>query len=613
MKGTADMADKRRRDLARKYELERWQDFPLMNVSLGNMLHNRTGSWRFIKPLYEDKIPPCQNACPAGNDIEAWIKLLQRGDLETAYWHLKREQPFPAILGRVCFRFCEGACNRTPLDESVSIRELERFVGDQMNPASPHPDLPDPNGKHLAVVGSGPAGMSAAYFARLLGFQVTLFEELPEMGGILRVGIPAYRLPREIVQAEIQGLGNMGIQLRPHTPVGEGIPFQSLCDTYDYVFLATGVHASLTLGIEGEASSPRVMSGLDMLKRVALGEPVDLGQGAVIVGGGNTAVDAARTAVRLGCRTTLLYRRSQAEMPAHPDEVREALEEGVELRTLAAPERIDLNPDGTIRQLVCCEMELGPPDASGRRRPMKKDDARFHLETDSILTAIGETPIFGYIENAVPIHDQVVTVGEDLTADGPSPGKAKIFAGGDIIPIPHTVVHAVASGKRAAIAMDCDRRGKDFSQVLEKIAMGNGTALSFSQYMDWAPVNPVRRNNGVVVEPEHMVYDYFEKAPRVSHEGREAHERNTDFDFYTRTFSPNAAQEEAARCLHCGRCIECDNCLIFCPDVSVLVREDGRFGYVFDYDYCKGCGICYAECPRFAISMVDEDTPTANA
>ena len=346
------MSVKRRADLAREYDFNTWRDFTPMNISVGTMLHNRTGSWRFMKPIYEDKVPACQNACPAGNDIEGWIKLLQKGKYEKAYWHLKKEEPFPAILGRVCFSFCERACNRAPLDKCVSIKELERFVGDYVAPSTPHPDLPEDNGKTLAVVGSGPAGMSAAYYGRLLGFRVTIFEALLELGGILRVGIPNFRLPREVVAAEFEGLKNMGIELRPGAVVGKDISLNELRNDYDYIFLATGVHESVQLRVAGEKESHGVMSGLAMLKRVAFGQEVDLGHSVVVIGGGNTAIDAARTAIRLGCEVTVMYRRSESEMPAHPEEVQEAREEGVQLRFLAAPEKIELNDNGSIMNNV---------------------------------------------------------------------------------------------------------------------------------------------------------------------------------------------------------------------------------------------------------------------
>jgi 2-oxoacid:acceptor oxidoreductase delta subunit (pyruvate/2-ketoisovalerate family) len=603
------MSVKRRSELAKEYDFKTWRDFTPMNISVGTMLHNMTGSWRFIKPIYEDKVPACQNACPAGNDIEGWIKLLQKGEYERAYWHLKQEQPFPAILGRICFKFCETACNRAPLDDCVGINDLERFVGDQVALSTPHPDLPEYNGKDLAVIGSGPAGMSAAYYSRLLGFKVTIFEELPEMGGILRVGIPNYRLPREVVASEFEGLKNMGIEFRPNTAVGKDIALDEFCNEYDYIFLATGMHASMKIGVKGEGESHRILSGLATLKKIAFGEKVELGKRVVVIGGGNSGIDCARVSRRLGAEVTIIDILDEEEIPAHPEEIEGAREEGVKFRFLSCPERIELNDDGTIRKLVCCEMESGSLDKSGHRNFVKKDAGLFDMEADSILIAIGQIPLLDYLNGIVETENGLVLVNEGLKVNVRGDGRAKIFAGGDLIDMPHNAVHAVASGKRAAIAMDCDREDKDVAEALKRIVIGEGPAISFAKYMRWDPVNPVPYNNHLVVDSEKIVYDYFNRALRVQKEIQDPDLRIASFKAFTSTFTREDAQQEAARCMHCGRCTECDNCLIFCPDMSVLYKGNDQFGYSFDYDYCKGCGICFTECPRNAISMIDEETP----
>jgi 2-oxoacid:acceptor oxidoreductase delta subunit (pyruvate/2-ketoisovalerate family) len=601
---------KKRSAQAKTYSIRSWREFPEKNASLGTMLHNRTGSWRFIKPVYVDKVPACQNACPAGNDIEAWIKLVQEKKYEEAYWHLKREEPFPAILGRVCYRFCEDACNRGPFDECIAINALERFVADQVDTSRPHPDLPaEDNGATLAIVGSGPAGMTAAYFARLMGYRVTIFEALPEPGGILRVGIPAYRLPREVVAREFEALEAMGVEIRCNTPVGKDVTLEQLRREHDYVFLATGVHRSRPLGLAGEDESPRVMSGLQMLRRVALGETPELGERVVVVGGGNTAIDAARTAVRLGCEVTVLYRRTEKEMPAHAEEVAEAREEGVTFHFLAIPEKLELNDDDdTVKRLLCCEMELGAPDESGRRRPVKKDGATFELPADSIISAIGEQPVFDYLQESVETVWDTVKVDEWLRANGGDKDAAAVYAGGDIIDIPHTVIHAVAAGKKAALAMDCARQGLVYEELFPRIAIGSAGGVSFAKYMGWQPLNPVRQDLHEVVGSERINYDYFEEAARQEFPVADADRRKESFEPYRQTMTEAEALAEAERCLHCGRCIECDNCLIFCPDTAVLAQRNNTFGYVFDYDYCKGCGVCANECPRDAIRMVPEET-----
>jgi len=449
--------------------------------------------------------------------------------------------------------------------------------------------------------------MSVAYFARLLGFRVTIFEALLELGGVLRVGIPAYRLPKTIVENEFEGLRNMGIDLKPNTAIGKDISLKECLKRFDYVFLATGVHGSRKLNIPGEEDNPNVMSGLDLLKKIALREQVDVGRQVVVIGGGNTAIDAARSTVRLGSDVTILYRRTEAEMPAHPEEIAEAREEGIQFRFLAAPERIESGGNGSIRKLVCCEMELGKPDESGRGRPVRKEGAIFELDVDTIVTAIGEMPAFEPMVKILQVQGGVLDVEEDLRVKAFEGEKGRVFAGGDIIGAPHTVAHAVAAGKRAAIAIDCQRKGIEFSEVLEKVSLGAGPGISFSAYMGWESINPVRRNLKPVVGSEHIVYDYFEKAPRIKKVALPPLERKKSFDPYEANLTEEEALGEAARCIHCGRCTECDSCLVLCPDVSVLVKGEGQFGYVFDYNYCKGCGICFTECPRHAITMVDEE------
>jgi 2-oxoacid:acceptor oxidoreductase delta subunit (pyruvate/2-ketoisovalerate family) len=603
------MALQKRSESAKTFAFRSWRDITALQASLGTMLHNKTGSWRFIKPIYEDKVPACQNACPVGNDIEGWVKLLGRKAYAEAYWHLKREEPFPAVLGRVCFKFCESACNRAALDDCVGIREMERFIADQVPAAAVHPLLPADNGKRLAVVGSGPAGMSAAYFARLLGFGVTMFEKADRLGGLLATGIPAYRLPREVVAAQFEGLAAMGVDLKPNFEIGRDAALEDLAKTFDYIFLASGAHRSISLGLGANARSPQVMSGLALLEKVAWGESASLGRRVVVVGGGNTAIDAARTVVRLGCAVTVIYRRSEAEMPAHPEEVREAREEGVVFKFLAAPEKILFDDGGIIAGLVCREMRLGKADESGRRRPVPKEHATFEVAADTIVTAIGETPDLTYLGTLMDPQAASVYVDAARCFQVAAKTRARIYAGGDATDTPRTVVHAVASGKRAAVAMDCDRKGLDPADELKKIAVGNAGAVSFAKYMGWPPVNPVRRNDADVVDARRIVYDYFTRMAPTDKKARSGDDRRRSFEPYLETFSKEDAQRETLRCMHCGRCTQCDNCLIFCPDVSILDHTRSTFGYAVDYDYCKGCGICATECPRSAITMLSEAAP----
>jgi 2-oxoacid:acceptor oxidoreductase delta subunit (pyruvate/2-ketoisovalerate family) len=585
-----------------------WRDLPPLNISQGDMLHNKTGTWRFIKPIHEDKTPACQNGCPAGNDIEAWIKLIEQGDYQAAYWHLKREQPFPAILGRVCFKFCQEQCNRSGFDHHVRINSLERFVGDQVPASSPHPDLPLPNGKTLAIIGSGPAGMSCAYFARLLGFEVTIFDKLHEPGGILRVGIPRFRLPREIVAREFEGLINMGIELRTGIELGKDISIMALMNEFDFIFLSTGAHDSMKLELAVEGKTNHIISGLDFLQLVAFGREVNLGRHVAVIGGGNTAMDVARTAVRLGAEVTVIYRRTQNEMSAHAEEIMEAIEEGVKFRFLATPEQVILAGNGGIQKIICRAMELCEKDKSGRKRPVKTEGRPFELPADTIVSAIGEKPDLKYMEEIMNLERGTIPVTTAMQIMNPV-GESRLYAGGDIIDMPHTVIHAVASGKRAAIALDCNVKGKDFNDIRQRISIGHGSGLSFSTYMGWRNPNSKRRDARSVVEAVDMVFDYFRKTPSVPRSPLDAKTRREKFTPIQTTFSKEQARRESERCMHCGRCTECDNCLVFCPDMSVRIRGNGDFGYTIEYDYCKGCGICAAECPRHAITMINEEMP----
>jgi len=351
------------------------------------------------------------------------------------------------------------------------------------------------------------------------------------------------------------------------------------------------------------------MSGLDFLKRVSLGERVDLGRRVVVIGGGNTAIDAARTAVRLGAEVSIIYRRTEKEMPAHAREIQEAKEEGVRFEYLTAPERLELDEAGTLNRLVCCRMELGACDADGRPQPVKKPDALFDVTADTVLTAIGETADLDFLKETIPLDGERIPVDDRLRIDIDRVDGAVVLAGGDAAPGERSVVHAVASGKKAAVVADIHRRGLDPAGVLAKITLGRGPAISFSEYLGWPPLNPGRRDLKKVVGSEQMVYDYFEQRPPTTGTLLGPAERIAGFRPYLSTFTDEMARRESDRCLHCGRCVECDNCLIFCPDVSVQAKGGDRFGYWIDYDYCKGCGLCEAECPRGAITMVEEDTP----
>ncbi len=595
---------------------EGMHDMPFSTVSMGTMEWNRTGSWRYMRPRYTELVPACQFACPTGNDIEAWIRLMEKGELAAAWEAATLENPFPGIMGRICFHPCTRGCNRQELGGAVNIPLLERALADRMGEELPAPaPLFEKSGKRIAVVGSGPAGLACAYHAQRLGHAVTVFEKEREAGGMLRYGIPAYRLPKGVVDREIRRLEKMGVQFELGRGVQDATKMQALRQDFDAVFLAPGAWKSRALSIPGE-KSPGVMPALDFLKRVAARQSVASAKNVLVVGGGNSAVDAARTARRLGAAVTLLYRRTKAEMPAFEEEVRAAEEEGVRVETLLAPTEVTIS-NGRAAGLVCQKMQLGAPDKSGRRRPEPVADAEpIAFAGELILTAIGEGIDTTIIPSALPIEKDAIK-----TAEGGRTEWTNVFAGGDFAGEARTVVDALGSGKRSAIAIDCLLRGEHFDRVLEAICLddadpaaadaGRDTAL-MARYRQWrtgeapptATASETTHVNRVVrfedLNPVYFTASEPTPTPALAAAERLAADPHTEVH-------PRAADEaiarEIERCFHCGRCTECDNCFIYCPDIAIAKQAGG---FAFDLDYCKGCGLCRTECPRAAIEMIPE-------
>jgi len=420
-----------------------------------NEYHSIFGGWR-------DADPPCSSACPAGIDIPSYISKIREGNLTEAARTLVETNPLPSITGRVCPHFCEQECNRGDFDESVSIRDIERFMGDYILDTpdeiikSPEAD----SGKRVAIVGSGPAGLSASHYLAKLGHSVTLFEALPKPGGMMRIGIPDYRLPKAILDAQIKQIQQLGVDIKLNIRIEsiDGLFEQG----YDAVFLALGAHGIAKLGIKGEGL-PGVRDGMSLLKAVNAGEKVSLGDRAAVIGGGNTAIDSARTALRLGTKeVTVFYRRTRAEMPAGEDEIEEALAEGVRLNFMAAP--IEIDGDDSRLKLTCKRMELGEPDASGRRRPLPIKGSEFHQEFDTIITAIGQYPDIPSQFGLMTSREHALAV-DSATQATDRPG---VWAGGDVVTGPATVIEAIASGRKAAAAMDTYLRGKTQAQDEDK-------------------------------------------------------------------------------------------------------------------------------------------------
>ena len=572
-------------------------EMPETVMSISTMLWNKTGSWRYLKPQYEDHVPPCNEGCPVGNDIEGFVRLIGEGKPAEAWRLLKEENPMPAVTGRVCFHPCENACNRTKLDQPTAIQALERYAADQAGDIEAVGLLREESGKKVAVVGAGPAGLAAAYHLRRLGHTVTVFDALPQAGGLLRIGIPAFRLPRDILDGEIAAIERLGVDFKLGMTVGKDLAFDELND-HDAVFLATGVHANRSLGLKGEMAKG-VVAGLEILAAVALGSKFKCGKKVVVIGGGNSAVDAARVARRLGANVAIYYRRTKAEMPAFEEEIQDAEIEGVKIELLSAPTRLIVDR-GHVVGLEMQRMELGDPDESGRRRPVAVRGSAFTVPCDMVVSAIGETGDLTYLPDEVKLEWGKIVIDDfGLTSH---PG---VFAGGDIASAQQNVAQALGDGKHAAIAIDRYLAGEAVDEIGGNIIIGERGRASMAAYTGGKAHAKIIGSKHVVPFEELNMW-HFEKIERQRANLLPVGERLRSFAEINQGLTDEQALAAAARCFHCGVCTMCDNCYMFCPDVSVWHKSDGEYGYDINFDYCKGCGVCVHECPRAAMVMVGE-------
>jgi len=567
---------------------------PLCAVSTTPGLVNKTGSWKFAEPLFIDRVSPCNQQCPAGEDITGYMYLASQGRFEEAWKLITEENPFPAIMGRVCFHTCEEQCNRKDHDEPISIHTVERFIGDyglshglKIGVTEPEKD------KKIAVVGAGPGGLSAAFHVRKRGYRVTIFDRDQKPGGLMRYGIPAYRLPKDILDAEISRLSEMGIEFKMGVTIGKDITWDALNTQFEAVFVALGAYEETGLRIE-ELNKQGIFEALKFLYEINLDKKPDIGKNMAVIGGGNSAIDCARVSRRLGAEVTIVYRRGEEEMPAHPEEIAMAKEEGVGFLFLAAPTQV-YGQEG-IAGIKLEKMALGELDDSGRRRPVPTGET-FDIDCDGMIIAIGEgtkvddLPPFISHKKGVVETDQIGQTTEST-----------LFAGGDIIDIPHTVTHAIGSGKRAAIAIDRFLEGvKGEENSLDQFKWGDKGNISVGRMKETTLF--LRRNPSLeVVDYKDMNPFYFDHRPRIKIGRIPAKERLNGFQEVITSPSEEEAVSEARRCFICGSCTECGNCYIFCPDSAIKTDPEG-YGYISDMDYCKGCGICVIECPRGAMKM----------
>jgi 2-oxoacid:acceptor oxidoreductase delta subunit (pyruvate/2-ketoisovalerate family) len=541
-----------------------------ITLDVGSSLANKTGSWRTERPVYRDLLPPCNQACPAGENIQAWLYEAEEGGAgyERAWRKLMEDNPFPAIMGRVCYHPCETVCNRAQLDSAVGINAVERFLGDEALAQGWQVTVDaSPSGRRVLVVGAGPSGLSAAYHLARLGHEVVVRDAEDRPGGMMRFGIPRYRLPRDILDAEIARIADLGVTFELGVTVTDVLA--ALHDErFDAVFLAVGAHIGKRAYVPaGEAA--RILDAVTVLHDMEGEEPPLLGRRVAVYGGGNTAMDVARTAKRLGAEdAVVVYRRTRERMPAHEFEVEEAEEEGVQMRWLSTVARAEPGV------LTLERMEL---DENGFPQPTGELE---ELEADALILALGQLSDLTLLDGVpgIEVEDGVVQVGPDLMTGHPG-----IFAGGDMVPAERTVTVALGHGKRAARHID-----------------------------GWL------RQNGYEPGPKHAEAEfsllntwYYTDAPRTLQPTLELARRRSTFEEVVGGLDETTALFEARRCLSCGNCFSCDNCFGVCPDNAVIKlegaeRDTAGRGYAFDYDFCKGCGICVAECPCGAIEMVPE-------
>jgi len=541
--------------------------------------------------LKRESSAPCQINCPAGIDIPSFIALIGRGRYEEAVEVIRRDNPFPWVCGLICPNPCESWCQRRYLDKALCIKDLKATAA-KMAMAGGGYKKPEPMNRYdekIAVIGSGPAGLTCAYFLALEGYRVTVFESLPEPGGMLATGIPEYRLPRDVVRTEIAAIQEMGVEIRTNTPVGTHLTLDHLRrDGFKAFFLGIGAWACSRLGIEGEDDFPQVFGALSLLAHGALAKKEKPGDRVAIIGGGNAAIDAARSCVRLGCSSvSIVYRRTRSEMPAHFEEIIQAAEEGVHFHQLTIPVRI-LGAQGDVEALECVMATLGEPDESGRRRPIPIPDSSYCMPVDTVVSAIGQIP---HIKALPGLREIGLSRRETIKADPPTgrTNVSDVFAAGDAVTGAATVVEAIGGGKRGAWAIH---------SFLRSLPMTHP---------------PVVRPRAMIA-PQRLTYE--EKAfiqrqeiPLIS-----LHRRMCSFDQVELGLDASAALEEAKRCMRCDVCERCGECVKVCEEelgVSAirfyhagensLILKD----YVHGLPNCIGCGSCVNICPTGALQMED--------
>lgn len=544
-----------------------------MAVSLRSTRELATGAWRTFRPTYVTRESPCNLDCPAGTDVRAFLSQVATGDAVGAWRTILAHNPLPGICGRVCYHPCELSCNRAALDRRLAVHTVERTIAAEVALTTAGRDLiaetPPRRGETVAIVGAGPAGLSCAYHLARRGLQAVMFDGATEPGGMLRYGIPAYRLPRQILDAEIGLLRQLGVRFVPHSKLGESLAWDAL-QRFDAVFVAVGAQRSRPAKLPGDDLAG-VGAAIEFLRAVNSDREARIGRRVIVIGGGNTAMDAARVALRRGARATVVYRRTREDMPAHPDEIAQAEAEGVQFVFNATP----LEFRGRAGHLSAVHFQRtrpGLPDASGRRSPEPVPGQDLTLPATNVLLALGE-------ELEREAFDGVLEIAKGrLRADRfGRTGDRPLFAGGDAATGAGTVVDAIASGRRAAEAIEARLRGRQVARETQGVRVERDGINLFYFPASTFSLSPARLTGGPV---------------------------QRGFDEVIGASSWSDAMTEAQRCFSCGLCTSCSNCVVFCPDGAVRRNGDA---YSIDLDHCKGCGICVTECPRGAMALVPEE------
>lgn len=525
-------------------------------------LENHTGSWRTLRPINVFKLPPCNKQCPAGENIQQWLYYASEGDYEHAWRILTEENPMPACMGRVCYHTCEGKCNRGFLDESVGINSVERFLGDyalEHKLAFKRP-LKE-TGKKILVVGAGPAGLSAAYHLRRFGHTVHIVEMAKEPGGMMRYGIPIYRLPRNVLDAEIKRIEDMGVTIECSRKI-EDIEAEKQNGKYDAVVLGLGACLSTNVNIP-QGDTNHILNALKVLGEIETNGDIEIAKRVAVYGGGNTAVDVARSLRRLGAEPIIVYRRNRDKMPASEEEMSAAEAEGITVKWLST---IAGATKDTLKIEKMALDETGYPQPTGEFE---------ELPADAVVLAIGQNVDLSTVQKikGMELKKDSIVINEETmatTIDG-------IFAAGDCATSDRTVTHAIGMGKNAARSINAYLKG----EVYKKPAKHEDA--KFEDMHPW----------------------YYSEAPKTVRPELEAARRSQTFDEVQHGLTEENAIFEARRCLSCGNCMECDNCYGVCPDSAINKLGPGK-GYEFNYDYCKGCGVCAQECPCGHITMIPE-------